>query len=265
MKESGETILTCPNCSCKICLLCNDILDPSIPHNPDCQSKLYSRLSDENRKWMLKNSKDCPMCHTVYEKNQGCNHMTCTICHPPTHFCYICGNILNNDNPLQHFSDTGSKCYNKLWDDEAKNENIIDNNDDNHDNEDNDKNDDNDDNSENDDNDDQNIINDNNNQEDDKMFDNNSRSNRANNNSGSSYNFNSRFQNRRTNDNFNNNNLNQIMFERVNYNDSNINYYNSIYNSSFNHINNHSKPSNNNIRNKRNNQNNHYNNYEDDE
>ena len=53
------------------------------------------------------------MCHTVYEKNQGCNHMTCTVCHPPTHFCYICGNILNNNNPLTHFSDKESKCYNK--------------------------------------------------------------------------------------------------------------------------------------------------------
>ena len=121
MKESGESNMTCPNCNCKICLLCNDILDPNIPHNPDCQSKLYSTLSSENRSWILKNSKDCPMCHTVYEKNQGCNHMTCTICRPPTHFCYICGNILNNENPLKHFSDKDSKCYNKLWDDESKN------------------------------------------------------------------------------------------------------------------------------------------------
>ena len=121
MKELGESVMTCPNCNCRICLLCNDILDPDNPHNPDCQSKLYSQLSDKNRKWILKNSKDCPMCHTVYEKNQGCNHMTCTLCHPPTHFCYICGNILNNANPLSHFSDKESKCYNKLWDDEAKN------------------------------------------------------------------------------------------------------------------------------------------------
>ena len=135
MKEMGETNMTCPNCSCKICLLCNDILDPYVPHNPDCQSKLYSQISDKNRKWILKNSKDCPMCHTVYEKNQGCNHMTCTICHPVTHFCYICGNILNDINPLSHFSDKDSKCYNKLWDDAKKNDNNDDNNDNNENNE----------------------------------------------------------------------------------------------------------------------------------
>ena len=27
MKDIGESMMTCPNCSCKICLLCNDILD----------------------------------------------------------------------------------------------------------------------------------------------------------------------------------------------------------------------------------------------
>ena len=76
LKEMGETNIICPNCSCKICLICNDILDPYTPHNPDCQSKLYSLLRDKNRKWILSNCKDCPMCHNVYEKNKGCNHMT---------------------------------------------------------------------------------------------------------------------------------------------------------------------------------------------
>lgn len=121
MKEMGESVMTCPNCNCRICLLCNNILDPNTPHNPDCQTKLYSKLSDKDRKWLLENSKGCPMCHTVYEKSQGCNHMTYTVCHPVTHFCYLCGNILDNLNPLSHFSNKESKCYNKLWDDPAKN------------------------------------------------------------------------------------------------------------------------------------------------
>ena len=124
IKDMGETVMTCPNCECKICLLCNDLIDPNVQHNPDCQSKLFSKLSEKNRKWILSNSKDCPICHTVYEKDKGCNHMTCNICRPPTHFCYLCGNILNNDNPLSHFSNTESKCYNKLWDDEKPNNNI---------------------------------------------------------------------------------------------------------------------------------------------
>ena len=127
IKDIGETTMTCPNCSCRICLLCNNILEPNTPHDPNCQTKLYSLLNEKDKKWLLSNSKDCPMCHTVYEKDHGCNHMTCTRCHPPTHFCYLCGNILNDDNPLKHFSNKESKCYNKLWDDPKKNENIEEN------------------------------------------------------------------------------------------------------------------------------------------
>ena len=98
-------------------MLCNDILEIDKPHNQSCQSKLYSNLSKKNRNWILNNSKNCPMCHTVYEKNKGCNHMTCKICAPPTHFCYLCGCILDHKNPLKHFSNKESLCYNKLWDD----------------------------------------------------------------------------------------------------------------------------------------------------
>ena len=131
IKDIGETTMTCPNCSCRICLLCNNILDPYVPHDSNCQTKLYSKLDEKDRKWLLSNSKDCPMCHTIYEKDHGCNHMTCNRCNPPTHFCYLCGNILNDDNPLKHFSNEESKCYNKLWDDPKKNEDIEENYEDN--------------------------------------------------------------------------------------------------------------------------------------
>ena len=199
MKEMGETVMTCPNCYCKICLLCNDILDPNIPHNPECQSKLYSKISDKNRKWLLTNSKDCPMCHTVYEKNQGCNHMTCHICRPPTHFCYICGNILNNDNPLSHFSDKESKCYNKLWDDEKKN--IFDNNTNN-----------------------DSIISDNNNDDENNEDDKKSEDNG---NNVSSFTDNSSRNFNRKRNNINDSNLTRIMIEKVSYNNSyrSNNYY----------------------------------------
>ena len=120
MNDIGESIMNCPNCSCKICLLCNDILEPDKPHNQSCQIKLYSNLTEKNREWIINNSKACPICHTVYEKNHGCNHMTCKICFPPTHFCYLCGCILNQVNPLRHFSNKESLCYNKLWDDPEK-------------------------------------------------------------------------------------------------------------------------------------------------
>ncbi len=52
--------------------------------------------------------------------------MTCNKCPKPTHFCYLCGSILNEENPLKHFSNKESKCYNKLWDDPEKNIDIDD-------------------------------------------------------------------------------------------------------------------------------------------
>ena len=126
IREFGETTMTCPNCSCRICLLCNNILEPNIPHDSNCKEKLYSNLDKKDRKWILSNSKDCPICHTIYEKDRGCNHMTCNKCPKPTHFCYLCGSILNEENPLKHFSNKESKCYNKLWDDPEKNIDIDD-------------------------------------------------------------------------------------------------------------------------------------------
>lgn len=33
-------------------------------------------------------TKKCPKCHTPIERNDGCNHMTCQICH--YQFCYVC-------------------------------------------------------------------------------------------------------------------------------------------------------------------------------
>ena len=125
IKEKGQTFMTCPNCECKICLLCNDLIDPNIKHNPDCQSKLFSKIYENEDKLALNKNKECPKCHTIYEKNKGCNKITCTICNPPIHFCYLCGNILNNENPLSHFSIKESQCYNKLFDDEKSNNNII--------------------------------------------------------------------------------------------------------------------------------------------
>jgi hypothetical protein len=201
LKEMGETNMTCPNCSCKICLICNGILDPYTPHNPDCQNKLYSQLSDKNRKWILSNSKDCPMCHTVYEKNQGCNHMTCNICNPPTHFCYICGNILNDSNPLSHFSDKESNCYNKLWDDSKKNT-FEDEFDDNHNNE--------------------NIKEEYGEEEED------SKVNEENDNYGINNGNNFRYNNYNSNNNSHNIDFTQVMFDRINNNTYNENS-NKIY------------------------------------
>jgi hypothetical protein len=48
--------------------------------------KVASELSSEV--WKDQNSKKCPGCYANIQKNEGCNHMTCSRCRQE--FCWIC-------------------------------------------------------------------------------------------------------------------------------------------------------------------------------
>ena len=73
------------------------------------------RMIDEliSEEWMVKNSKDCPRCSAHIEKIDGCNKMTCTKCR--THFCWLCGKIVSQQNPYSHFNVLNSSCFNRLF------------------------------------------------------------------------------------------------------------------------------------------------------
>ena len=47
--------------------------------------------------------KDCPRCKLYIERSEGCNHLTCTC---GTHFCYLCGVVLDSADPHRHFNET---------------------------------------------------------------------------------------------------------------------------------------------------------------
>jgi len=50
------------------------------------------------------------------EKNDGCNHMTCSRC--GQHFCWICKKTLDKNNYRDHFDDLGNRYYDDdLYDD----------------------------------------------------------------------------------------------------------------------------------------------------
>jgi ariadne-1 len=78
------------NCLCgnSFCFACGNEL-----HKP-CSCEVLKKWSlkneseSENVTWILANTKACPGCKKLIEKNQGCNHMTCSQC--KYEFCWLC-------------------------------------------------------------------------------------------------------------------------------------------------------------------------------
>ncbi|EOA29105.1 hypothetical protein CARUB_v10025372mg, partial [Capsella rubella] len=87
--ETSSYDITCL-CSQSFCWNCSE-LDAHSPVDCETVLKWTSKNEDEsgNRDWIVANSKPCPKCNRPIEKNDGCNHMTCSS--PCKHqFCWIC-------------------------------------------------------------------------------------------------------------------------------------------------------------------------------
>lgn len=65
----------------------------------------------------------CPKCSTVVTKSDGCNKMKCAVC--SSHFCYLCGDTLDFENPYTHFTELKNACYGKLFEGMAGTEDLI--------------------------------------------------------------------------------------------------------------------------------------------
>ncbi len=82
------------NCECgnNFCFACG-----KEGHRP-CQCEMIAiweiknTSESENVKWLIANTKQCPQCKKFIEKNQGCNHMTCSKSFGGCghEFCWIC-------------------------------------------------------------------------------------------------------------------------------------------------------------------------------
>eukprot|EP01022_Parablepharisma_sp_SALTPOND_P033795 TRINITY_DN89656_c1_g1_i1.p1 TRINITY_DN89656_c1_g1~~TRINITY_DN89656_c1_g1_i1.p1 ORF type:complete len:507 (-),score=55.97 TRINITY_DN89656_c1_g1_i1:77-1507(-) len=79
--------VTC-KCGCAFCFSCLNESHLPVP----CET--YKKWMDKNTSesenvvWIKANTKPCPKCKRAIEKNQGCNHMTCSQC--KYEFCWIC-------------------------------------------------------------------------------------------------------------------------------------------------------------------------------
>ncbi|KAG6877559.1 hypothetical protein C0993_006056 [Termitomyces sp. T159_Od127] len=78
-----DTVLQCPSCLLRICPSCHvEAHDGFACPDPEGDKNLF-------REWMAHHDvKACPGCNVLIERNEGCNHMTCTQC--KTHICWVC-------------------------------------------------------------------------------------------------------------------------------------------------------------------------------
>jgi len=97
VSDSRTGSATCTSCKSSFCFKCG-----AEPHAlADCSDvEDFMRLFKSSEYWIKKHAKPCPGpgCKVPIEKNQGCNHMTCSSCN--THFCWICLTIIGNDGNL---------------------------------------------------------------------------------------------------------------------------------------------------------------------
>lgn len=90
-----------PNCCAVWCIDCRKGYHGSDPCN-----KIYVSNSDIIRKTIDETIDDaiihkCPKCYTKYNKEDGCNLMTCPSCH--SYSCYLCNILIEPINGLKYY------------------------------------------------------------------------------------------------------------------------------------------------------------------
>lgn len=86
--EDNKGPFICPWCYEKTCKKCGN----KYHDKKSCKKANLdpNRIVEEKMSEAI--VKKCPKCNTQYIKDEGCNHMTCPLCH--TDFCYLCGKII---------------------------------------------------------------------------------------------------------------------------------------------------------------------------
>lgn len=83
LRTPGSEIVTC-TCGGTWCPKCG-----GAPHWPANCDQVPVQSEFGKLEWGLAETKRCPNCSTVIEKNGGCPHMTCRQC--KAQFCWVCG------------------------------------------------------------------------------------------------------------------------------------------------------------------------------
>lgn len=108
-----KRLAICEDCGYAFCRVCKKGW-----HGPRafCYPRRVAELTEEEKateNYMQLYTAQCPSCDFRCQKAMGCNHMICSRC--KTHFCYLCSAWLFAANPYQHFNQSSSSCYMRLW------------------------------------------------------------------------------------------------------------------------------------------------------
>jgi len=103
-KDIAESkIVYCYKCGFRFCFNCRR----EFHGENECSAE--EREDDKHFQLYLENQKNktklCPKCKIIISKNDGCNHMTCSVC--KHQFCWLC----TSDYSYDHFSARTSSCY----------------------------------------------------------------------------------------------------------------------------------------------------------
>lgn len=90
--EEQISLLLIPLVRCgrkhQFCFACMEVSHAPCPCKVVEKWKQKCEDDSETLNWIQSNTKDCPKCHAIIEKNGGCNHLTCTACN--YQFCWLC-------------------------------------------------------------------------------------------------------------------------------------------------------------------------------
>lgn len=113
-KSWGDLLAICEDCSFAFCSRCFQGWHGEFTI---CTPRMVTGdLTEEDKaslEYLKLHTTPCPTCAAPAQKTHGCNHMICFRCN--THFCYLCSAWLEPSNPYQHYNDTRTGCYMRLW------------------------------------------------------------------------------------------------------------------------------------------------------
>jgi len=83
---------TCNNCQLEMCLQCGEAAHPDISCTTNMEQKMLNNTVSteviETLQWKLKNSRPCPSCSIMINRDEGCNKVDCSLCGHT--FCWSC-------------------------------------------------------------------------------------------------------------------------------------------------------------------------------